>query len=162
MATETQATNTTTTESFEHIPNSPFWEIEEDNLNSQAPVFENEPFSGALEAVNEPNNNSSNRPNNETFGTLPNPPKKYKRAKKRTAQTDISEDNEDTEMLGILGKISSSMEKVTTTPPPDKITNFVKYVESEVRDLPGNVQEEFIDETVIRLLQHKRKCRSTL
>ncbi|XP_060529092.1 uncharacterized protein LOC132703698 [Cylas formicarius] len=63
--------------------------------------------------------------------------------------------------LEILNKISASIEDVSGNGvKPDKISYFGQYVCSEIRDLPANEVDEFMDDTITRLLQMKRKCKS--
>lgn len=75
------------------------------------------------------------------------------KGKKRKAE----QGNADQEpWLGLLGDISNTIKAVGSVP-HDKISKFSQYIEAEIRDLPSESAEEFMDETVIRLLQTKRK-----
>ncbi|CAH1100002.1 unnamed protein product [Psylliodes chrysocephalus] len=83
-------------------------------------------------------------------------PKRSNKRKKTDNQTE-----NDLDVLGLLGKISNSVEQVTSASPNtrDKLDDFSSYMISELREFPEESREEFIDETIIRLLQIKRKLR---
>lgn len=79
------------------------------------------------------------------------PKRKRKIISENTASTDD-------DIVNVLKEMSSSVKAVATA--SNKVKNFLQYVESEITDLADNEAEEFIDETLIRLLQVKRRCRS--
>lgn len=78
-----------------------------------------------------------------------------KRKRKIISESTASTDDD---IVNVLKEMSSSVKAVATA--SNKVKNFLQYVESEITDLADNEAEEFIDETLIRLLQVKRRCRS--
>lgn len=80
--------------------------------------------------------------------------------RKKTEINEVGGSNTGDPMVDVLKNISSSIPQVIPST-QDKLNCFANYIISEVRDLPQTIQEEFIDETIIRLLKIKRKNRKT-
>ncbi|CAG9762744.1 unnamed protein product [Ceutorhynchus assimilis] len=75
-------------------------------------------------------------------------------------KTEQPESGDSSEVVNILSQISNSVSNVTNTNSEskhDKLRDFANYLISELREFATDQREEFMDETVIRLLQSKRK-----
>ncbi|XP_031327996.1 uncharacterized protein LOC116181335 isoform X2 [Photinus pyralis] len=77
---------------------------------------------------------------------------------RRTQKRKITQDNGKDPVIEILSKVSNSIEKVSNSAVAnDKFTDFARYLCAELREWPYDKANEFMDETLIRLLQTKRK-----
>lgn len=99
-----------------------------------------------------------------TFRSIPEQPSTSAQANAHYGNTHSSskrrkqdQSKQEESIIKILGQISNSVEEVSRSDKPsDKLTTFANYICSELREFPIEKREEFIDKTVIRLLQAKR------